>query len=150
MHSEASLLTLRPDPLRAAQAAGKRLKPVSFLTDKLMQATNRLARAIPEDWLIDLMQEKCTTYLDLAPSAVLGWLQSEALDGCWGSAEITAFIRAIEHINRWLSERDLLPEDGDLGSVPTGRITSCLREYRDWQALPSWRGLRTRFESQGV
>jgi hypothetical protein len=101
------------------------------LTDKLVQATNRLARAIPEDWLIDLMQEKRTSYLDLAPSAVLGWLQSEAMDGCWGAAEITAFIRAIEHINRWLSERDLLPEDGDLGSVPTWRITSCLREYRD-------------------
>ena len=54
VHSEASLLTLRPDPLRAAQAAGKRLKTVSFLTDKLKQATNRLARAIPEEWLIDL------------------------------------------------------------------------------------------------
>ena len=52
--STASLLTLRPDPLRAAQAAGKRLKTVSFLTDKLKQATNRLARAIPEEWLIDL------------------------------------------------------------------------------------------------
>ena len=57
VHSEASLLTLRPDPLRAAQAAGKRLKTVSFLTDKLKQATNRLARAIPEEWLIDLTLE---------------------------------------------------------------------------------------------
>jgi hypothetical protein len=129
--STASLLKLRPDQLRAAQAAGKRLRTVSFLADKLMQGTNRLARAIPEDWLIDLMQEKRTTYLDLAPAAVLRWLQSEALDGCWCAAEITAFIRAIEHINRWLSERDLLPEDGDLGSVPTWRITSYLREYRD-------------------
>jgi hypothetical protein len=55
--STASLLTLRPDPLRAAQAAGKRLKTVSFLTDKLKQATNRLARAIPEEWLIDLTLE---------------------------------------------------------------------------------------------
>ncbi len=54
------------DPLRAAQAAGKRLKTVSFLSDKLMQSTNHLAREIPEDWLINLMQEKHTTYLDLA------------------------------------------------------------------------------------
>jgi hypothetical protein len=81
--STASLLTIRPDQIRASQAAGKRLKTVSFLVDKLIQATNRLARAIPEDWLINLMQEKRTTYLDLASAAVLGWLQSEALEGWW-------------------------------------------------------------------
>ena len=129
--SSASLVTLRHDPLRTALEKGKRLKTTDFLMDKLIAATNRLAKSMPEDQLIDMMEEKKEDYLALDPAEVLKWLQQEALEGYWNPAEIVAFIVATAYVTRWLSERDLFEGDGDLGAVPTWRITACLREYRD-------------------
>ena len=129
--STASLVTLQPDPLRAAQAQGKRLRTTCFIIDRLVAATNRLAKSIPEDWLIDMMEEKKEDYLLLEPEAVLRWLHNEAMEGFWNTAEIIAFIAAIGYISRWLSERDLTEGEIDLGQVPIWRITECLREYRN-------------------
>ena len=127
-----SLLTTRQhDPLRAAQRSGKQLRTMSFIMDELRHAANAALRVLPEECVIAMMHETKTSYDELDPAEVLSWFHGEAIDGHWKAADLSAFRVALAYVLNWLDEKDLMPEDGDLSQIPTWRVATCLREFRD-------------------
>jgi hypothetical protein len=49
---------------------------------------------------------------------------------CWNAPEVRKCKAGHTYVLNWLVEHDLMPDDGDLGSVPTWRISMCLQEFQ--------------------
>ena len=129
--SQESLVTRDRDRLRAAEAEGTHLRTVQFRVEALYEACNQLIQVLPQDWLVAMMDEARVSFDELDPADVLTWFKNHAVGSFWSPTDLRRVKATLAWLIGELEARDLLPESGDLGEVPTWRIETILHEFRD-------------------